>query len=247
MSKIPATALADFRAIDAQIKESAICYLSVAPDRDTPTSFKNLGEHAASLIREEKRLREIAFHLREIVTAVLRNFPENIFWDFDYLTSVLVAAALDNDSSDRKTLAATAEKIVILNDIFGENTRIRFRYVHDFLYGYDWAKWVKKSPRKNADIQPYDIPFLDYMIQRGRELFELIAANDSKYHKLRGTGHRNPFGFSREPDAEKRLFRQLAREGQIPLVAWEFNGAVEWQRPFAEIRKQQAISLGLGR
>ncbi len=244
---MPPTALADFLAIDNQIKKSAICYLSVAPERDVPTSFKKLGEHVAGLIREEERLREIAFYLREIVTAVLRNFPENIFWDFDYLTSVLVASALDDKRTNEKTLAATAEKIVLLNDIFGENTRIRFRYVHDFLYGYDWAKWVGKSPRENVNVQPYDIPFLDYMIQRGRELFELIAANDSKYHKLRGPGHRNPFGFSREPEAEKRLFRQLAREGQIPLVAWEFNGAVEWQRPFAEIRKQQAISLGLGR
>lgn len=244
---MPTTALADFLAIDNQIKKSAISYLSVAPDRDVPTSFKKLGEGAAGLIREEERLREIAFYLQEIVAAVLRNFPENIFWDFDYLTSVLVAAALEDKHTNEKTLAATAEKIVLLNDIFGENTRIRFRYVHDFLYGYDWAKWVGKSPGKNANVQPYDIPFLDYMIQRGKELFELIAANDSKYHKLRGAGHRNPFGFSREPEAEKQLFRQLAREDQMPLVAWEFNGAVEWQRPFAEIRKQQAISLGLGR
>lgn len=247
MSKIPATVLADFLAIDAQIKKSAICYLSVAPDRDVPTSFKALGEQVAGFVSEEKRLREIAFHLREIVAAVLRNFPENIFWDFDYLTSVLVASSLDDENANGKKLVATAERIVRLNDLFGENTRIRFRYVHDFLYGYDWAKWVGKSPRENADVQPYDIPFLDYMIQRGRELFELIAANDSKYHKLRGAGHRNPFGFSREPEAEKQLFRQLAREGQIPLVAWEFNGAVEWQRPFADIRKQQAISLGLAR
>ncbi|MBF0238620.1 MAG: ATP-binding protein, partial [SAR324 cluster bacterium] len=37
------------------------------------------------------------------------------------------------------------KKMIMLQELFGIQSPLKFRYVHDFMYGYDWIKWVQKD------------------------------------------------------------------------------------------------------
>ena len=54
------------------------------------------------------------------------------------------------------------------------------------------------------------------------------------------------FGFSREPEDELRLFRDLAARGLLPVEAWRLETAPTWDRPFTDLRAERARVLGLG-
>jgi hypothetical protein len=189
----------------------------------------------------------LARGLASIAAAMRRAFPGNIFGDLDYLAASLWRGAQRAPQGPLPFLREQCEQVATLQALFGQGTTIRFRYVHDFLYGFDWAKWVAREPNARSSVGPFDPEFLAFMGSRGHELLELIAqGRDPKYPPLPGGRPRNPFGFSREPAAEIALHQHLAREGLLPVEAWRIDAHPRWDRPFAELRRQQALRLGLG-
>lgn len=187
----------------------------------------------------------LADGLAAIAEAALAAFPGNVFWDFDFIAADLLGRARVEGAGGEALIAALSSRIAGLHRLYGGRTAIRFRYVHDFVYGFDWAKWVRREPSARASLGPHDPAFLDHMERRGGELLELIASDDATYPRLRDERHRNPFPFSREPADEYRLHRELARRGQIPVEAWRMDARPEWRRDHAELRRACARSIGL--
>jgi hypothetical protein len=194
----------------------------------------------------------LAHGLCELALAQTDAFPGNLFWDLD-----LIAAAIVHEAGGLAPELARAcvvdrfERMAALQHLYGRRTPINFSYVHDFVYGFDWAKWVAREPSLHADVPgPFSLPFLDYMQRRGRELLALIAADDSKYPSLDDDAPRNPFPFSREPEAEIRLHRELARRDLIPVPTWARDvdcrdWSTRWQIEFAQRRVEVANEIGL--
>lgn len=191
--------------------------LTLAPQRE---QARSLGALFEALVPDEHPSAWLfAQGLSRCARAQLRAFPENLFWDFDALAGSLWATL----SQEREVAFGEATALIAsLQPLYGSGSPIRFRYVHDFVYGYDWSKWVRRDSSRSAET-PFGLPFLRYSWRRGHELLALIAQDDKKYPKLRDGLPRNPFAFSREPDDEIRLFRRLAVEGSIPLKAWELD------------------------
>ncbi|MEM1417603.1 MAG: ferrochelatase, partial [Myxococcota bacterium] len=118
---------------------------------------------------------------------------------------------------------------------------------HDFLYAFDWSKWVREAPEERAAIGPFDRPFLERMVTRGRELVALIEARDLKYGPIPAGVDRNPFSFSRTPVDEARLWKDLAAVDGLPAKAWDPDAIPEWERDFYALREARARALGLAR
>lgn len=187
----------------------------------------------------------LADALVAIATAMRRAFPHNIFGDLERIADVLWRASADAEEPAAH-LREQGLRIAALHDRFGGGTSINFRYTHDFLYGFDWAKWVARDPSARATVGPYDLPFLAYTERRADELIELIdRGGDAKYPQLPDGLARNPFGFSREPSAEAELHVHLARRGLLPVQAWCSGTEPVWDRPFADLRAEAAVRLGL--
>jgi len=222
---------------------------SLAPDRDRATSLAALFE--ASAYDDEGLRIAFAHGLRRMALAQLRAFPENVYWDLDAPATALLEAGR------RDGVGAIAERsalVAALQDLFGRGSPIRFRYVHDFVYGFDWAKWIRRSGEDLArtdgsqpasSVPPFGLPFLRYTWRRGHELLQLIANDDEKYPKLTDGTMRNPFGFSREPADEARLFRDLAKRDLLPVRAWEREPVARWDRDYHAAREERAAALGL--
>ena len=219
--------------------------LSLAPGREAARSLATVARCLAAEAgnADGEVVAAWAEGLRALSRTVDESFPENLFFDTEALAGALLAAGVAGGVAP---VAEAVTVLVELHRLFGCATTIRFRYVHDFLYGFDWAKWVQRCPEERAGVGPFDLPFLVAMRARGAELLALIEANDDTYPRLRGPGHRNPFGFSREPEDEARLFRALAEHDELPVPAFAFQGPWRWQRPYAELRERRAASLGLG-
>ncbi len=188
---------------------------------------------------------ELARGLAEVVAAQAEHFPQNICCDLDYMAAELVRLAMQS-AEPGLWLRQRCAQLCRLQALYGRTTAIHFRYVHDLIYGFDWAKWVARGPNERAGIGQYDEVFLDYLEQRGDELLELIAEDDAVYGQLAGDRPRNPFPFSREPAAELLLHRSLAIHKEIPISAWDAAATPQWNRPFAALRIARAQSLGLG-
>ncbi len=187
----------------------------------------------------------LAQGLVEVSAAQVSSFPENLYCDFEFMAADLLRrarAAVDPVG----LLSVRLAQIARLQRLYGGDTAIRFRYVHDFVYGYDWAKWVGRDPDLRAGVGPYDAVFLDHLEHRAHELLGLIAVDDPLYPGLPDEQARNPFPFSREPASELRLHRALAARGLIPLAAWDPDAQPVWSRPFAALRAELAATLGLG-
>ena len=181
-----------------------------------------------------------------IAVAMQESFPDNLFGDLEYLAASLWSGALATDDP-LAFIGAQSQHVVQLQRLFGGGTAIRFRYVHDFVYGYDWAKWVAREPSPRGNVGPFDPEFLAFMLHRGQELLVLIAeGRDTKYPPLPDGRPRNPFGFSREPAAEITLHEHLATHALLPLEAWRVDAMPRWNRPYARLRREAAIGLGLG-
>lgn len=187
----------------------------------------------------EPRREALAFGLADIVNAWADNFPENIFWDVDLLAQQLW------DLEDPAAIERQTRRIADLARGFGQQTEIRFQYVHDFLYGYDWCRWVARDPEEREHVGPFDPTFLTYLERRQGELLELIANDDAKYPRLEHGRPRNPFGFSRHKEDERRLLRVLAQRGDVPVETWRRHGRTTWDRPFSRIRERAAEELGI--
>ncbi|MBX3184949.1 MAG: ferrochelatase [Polyangiaceae bacterium] len=238
------------RAADAELERRGAPRRSLCPEERLATPLAALG---VRLSAELPIGAELAFAeaLSAIALAELGSFPGNLFWDLDFLAASLARQAAVAAEPTRH-LQRVAEEVVALQRVFG-GEEIHFRYAHDFIYGYDWAKWVKKAPAERAHVGPFELPFLRALRRRGDELLHLICVNDAEYPKLTerdpdgALEPRNPFGFAREPWAEEQLHRLLAAEGAIPVESWRLDARPVWDRPYQELRVERALSLGLAR
>ncbi|MBV1856996.1 MAG: ferrochelatase [Nannocystaceae bacterium] len=180
--------------------------------------------------------------LVQAMNAMLSAFPDNLLWDLEGLAArQLQQARLAADPA--ATLSLLWSRVAQLQHVFGRGGPIRFRYIHDFVYGFDWARWVAKDPDARQHVGPYDSAFVERMHRRGADLLELIAAGDPKYGPLAGPQSRNPFGFSRSPTDELALHRRLAEQDALPVRAWDRAAKPQWQRPYARLRDEAALAL----
>ena len=156
----------------------------------------------------------------------------------------LAREAVGSGGADRIT--QTSQVLVELHETFGMRSALRFRYVHDFLYGYDWARWCQRDTPGRAGVGPYDLPFLISLAARGKQLVAAVErGEDDLYRPLDGERARNVFSFSRKPADEERLLRALVRERGIPLEAWRAEASGRWREPFARMRLNRARALNI--
>lgn len=215
------------------------------PVRERATALEDLGL-AMSARLSDAAIEAWTDGLLATVRSILEHFPDNLLWDLDHLAAGVAREAVREPSRAVERVRASFGEIVELHALFGRATPIRFRYAHDFVYGFDWAKWVRRAPAERACHGPFDLVFLRAMRARGEELLELIAHDDAKYPRLRDEERaRNPFPFSREPSAELALYADLARRGLIPVPAWSIDAPPVWDAPYAEEREARARALGL--
>ena len=180
--------------------------------------------------------------LRLLEEELFEHFPENIFADFDLLIAHIITKAKQTYSPS-KYLMERCEFISKLFALYGSNSIIRFQYVHDFIYGFDWARWVQKSPNLRGNVGPFDRVFLDHLFLRGNEICTLIKKNNAKYPKLASHKMRNPFPFSRSPQDEILLHGTLAKKNLIPVTSWSINGKFSHAWDFHKKRIDQANIL----
>ncbi|MBH8552058.1 hypothetical protein I8751_06660 [Nostocaceae cyanobacterium CENA357] len=233
-----------FTYLDEILVQHSINLLSLNPKKSLITSFAELENFIAAQTTDMQLISHLYSTLEVILDALLQNFPENIFWDFDFMvSSMLRQALLSDDGAD--FLEYFANKMVSLIELFGIKKEVRFRYIHDFMYGFVWAKWVQKEPHNRAHIEPFSLCFLDYLLIKGQELVHRISLDQVSFYKLCDTGFRNPFSFSREPEDEYRLLTYLAGKQLIPVAAWNWNAHPVWNKPFEEMRQQLSVKLNI--
>ncbi|MGB5546778.1 MAG: hypothetical protein WCB63_19295 [Polyangiales bacterium] len=228
--------------VEARIQRSRFGALSLDPGRSAASSPTEL----VSSLADSRQLPHLAAAACAVAEAQLRSFPENIFWDFDfYLGSIHLDASAAPDYASY--LEEVTRMTVGLMTLYGQQSVIRFRYVHDFMYGFDWARWVRRSPEARRGIEPFGIDFLRRTESRGRDILTLINEDDDWYPKLADDTSRNPFPFSREPEEELALYRRLAEKACVPVEAWRLDARPDASRDFDALREDVAASLGLGR
>jgi hypothetical protein len=130
--------------------------------------------------------------------------------------------------------------------IFGIHSSVKFRYIHDFIYGYDWLKWTLEKKGSLEIESPLGEPFLNYITNRGKELKNLIENNDKNYPELKEP-FRNPFLFVRSTQEEEILHSNLSIEHLIPLEAWNLFAIPKSDKNYSEIRTKRALELGIDR
>lgn len=215
--------------------------VSLAPLRHWASDPRMLAAELARASEDERRVRAAARALDRTVRTIAESFPENIFCDLDYLSTCFFHAGTPPQ------IDQLGDRVVGLLRGFGCASAIRFRYVHDFLYGFDWARWVRKEPATRAHVGPFDLEFLAYLERRQRELTARIEAGDTELGALEPGAYRNPFCFARTPLEETTLHITLAERDLIPVKAWRRDGARSWQRAFTELRAELAERLGFSR
>ncbi|QLE56957.1 hypothetical protein [Nostoc sp. TCL26-01] len=232
-----------FQFLDDILTQSQINSLTLNPQKTMMTSFVELGNLITEETTDTDLINTLCYTLEIIVNAQLKNFPENIFWDFDFMVSSMLNLALAAQEGGVAFLEAFGQKMVCLTEMFGIQNEIRFRYVHDFIYGFDWARWVQKDSAIRAGIEPFSLYFLDYLLAKGKEILQRIDQGQSQSYNLCATGFRNPFIFSREPEDEYLLLTHLAEKQLIPVPAWNWHAIPVWNQPFQEMRQQLAVKL----
>ena len=212
---------------------------TLAPHRELARSPLEILDVAFTSEDSVSLRRDVCDGFADVLDAMLQAFPGNLFWDLE----ALVASQIRRGRSGGD-VQTNLESIALLQRRFGQQGPIRFRYVHDFLYGFDWAKWVAKDPGERKMIGPFDPPFVAHMHRRAGEIVDAIdRGTDAKYARLQEGESRNPFGFSREPSEEIALHQALAREGNLPLEAWRLDAVPRFGDDFALKRENMAHRL----
>src|SRR5215471_7997844 len=232
-------ALDRLAAMDEHLQAVVPLPRSLCPSRERATSLQAIGEALLTAPQDDAVVRAFADGLCLLVETKVDQFPDNIFWDVDYLAACLLALG------DAHAIYDRTAHIVRVHEGFGRASPIGFRYVHDFMYGYDWARWVAHDPAQRHTIGPFDTAFLYHLEERRSELVDLIAAHDAQWQATPDGVHHNPFRFAREPEDERRLHEALARDNLIPVHAWRFDGTRDWTRPYTDIREAYAEKLRL--
>ncbi len=228
--------------LEASINQCPSGPLTLDPGR---SSASPLSEVVSSLA-DSSQSPHLAAAAAAVAEAQLESFPENLFWDFDfYLASIHRRASTTPDYPGY--LEQVTSLTVGLMRLYGQQSAIRFRYVHDFIYGFDWARWVRRDPDARTQVEPFGLAFLKQTESRGRDIITLIESDDDWYPRLTDGDIRNPFPFAREPEDELALYRLLARRGDVPVQAWRIDAVTDASRDFDALREDAAGSLGIGR
>jgi hypothetical protein len=258
---------ADFEAVandDEAQPRGSLAPMANASAEPRATTYRALEATEGSRLPPAARM-ALRAGLVDVDRALRAHFPDNVYGDLDAMVHDFVAAVLDLDPP--LAAAALTRRFAAVSELFsryGEHGPIRFRYAHDLLYGFDWAKWRWRAAHGErgvgevaspvfGDPGPWSLPFLKRMRCRACELEGLIAAGDETYPPLDDVEpegdapHRNPFRFARDLDAERRLYRELATSELIPVAAWssEVGRRDVWARPYAALREELARKLGL--
>ncbi|MEA5514114.1 hypothetical protein [Nodularia sp. UHCC 0506] len=232
-----------FQCLDEILVQESVNPLTLNPHQTLITNFVELENLITASITDQKFIVALRDNLEIIIYAQVQNFPENIFWDFDFMVGSMVRQALVADEGAIAFLECFSHKMVVLIELFGIKKEIRFRYVHDFMYGFDWARWVQKEPQTRSNSEPFSLMFLDDLLMKGEKLIKHINYGQVTSYNLGNTGYRNPFDFSREPEDEHLLLTSLAKEKLIPVEAWNWDTSPVWNKPFQEMRQQLALKL----
>ena len=233
---------ATLESTQARIRATRWGALTLDPERNKATPLAELVDRLAV----GAQLDALASTAAAVASAQLDSFPENVFWDFDhYLASVHGRASCYEDYASE--LAVTTRATVRLMHLYGQRSRIRFRYVHDFMYGFDWARWVRRDRQQRSGLGAFDPAFLRHSEDRGRRILELIERDDHWYPRLDDGVARNPFPFARDPEHELALYRDLASRKLIPVEAWRIDAVPDCSRDYDALRESRAQVLGLRR
>ena len=229
----------DLEQADDMIASTSRGRLTLASGETEATPLKDLVIEIAGTNRGD----ELARFVAQVAKAQLNNFPDNLFWDFGYYAK---STWVDASQSDDEVayLRERAKTAIRLMEIYGQQSPIRFRYVHDFLYGFDWARWVRRSLERKVH-GPFGRAFLEYSNIRAEEILTLIEVDDEKYPQLKNNKSRNPFPFIREPEQEEALCRMLAASDLIPVKTWDIDAVPVWDVDFEAGRTRCAQSLGI--
>ncbi|NRA31948.1 MAG: hypothetical protein HRU17_01285 [Polyangiaceae bacterium] len=215
------------------------CIESVAPLRGT---LNPKASRATSLVQLGESLSPpVGAALADIALSIVRSFPGNLFWDFDWCAQTLTQIEWEGSAALNRTVSAVTE----LQELFGPRTAIRFAYAHDFIYGFDWAKWCWADRAAREYCGPLSEPFLEAMRRRALEIQTLIVEEDRVYPSVKGP--RNAFGFARDVASERRLHRALVQACGIPLRAWEQGATPEIDRNYRAWRSVTAERLELAK
>lgn len=241
---LPAPARATLVAADRSLDDHAWGRRSLAPGREQSRSLLEVCAAAAVPTDHAQTLMMLATGVAELADAQRESFPDNLCCDLDFLVAHTLrrARATARPADD---VADRLGQVCRLQRLYGRDTAIRFSYVHDFVYGFDWAKWVGRDPDLRAGVGPFDTVFLDHLERRAHVMLGLIAVDDPVYGQIAEEQARNPFPFSREPAAELSLHRDLAARGLVPVAAWDPDANPTWHRAFATLRVERAAALGL--
>ncbi len=243
--RLPGAAVDRLAACEDALVRGGWVRRSLAPGRERARGLIDVCEAAARPGDDDGTLLALADGVVGLCAAMRSSFPDNLCCDLELVAAQVLRAArasVDPAAAVRGRLARMSG----LQRLYGEDTAIRFRYVHDFLYGFDWAKWVGRDPDLRQHVGPFDAVFLGHLERRAHELGLLIAGDDAVYGQLEGEHSRNPFPFSREPADELRLHRDLAARGLVPVAAWDPEARPSWRRAYAALRIERAAALGLG-
>lgn len=228
--------------VDSRIAATPHGALTLDPHRGTASALSELVERLA----DERQRPHLAIAASSVAEAQLECFPENLLWDFDFFLASVHGQA--TAATDYVACLEEATRVTVgLMRLYGQQSVIQFRYVHDFMYGFDWARWVRRDPESRAQVEPFSVQFLKQVEVRGQDILDLIEADDAVYPRIDDGAPRNPFPFSREPDEELRLYRSLSERGYIPIEAWRLDAQPDATRDFDAIRENTARRLGIDR
>lgn len=228
--------------LEARIEQRPLGALTLDPSRSSASSLTEV----VSNLADSRQCPHLTAAASSVAEAQLQSFPENLFWDFDFYLGSIHRHALS--TSDYAGYLGNATRITVgLMKLYGQQSAIRFRYVHDFMYGFDWARWIRRDPGGHEGVEPFGLDFLRQIESRGRDIIALGEADDHWYPRLADGDSRNPFPFSRETGDELPLYRLLAERGDVPVEAWRLDARPDANRDFDALREEAARSLGLSR
>ncbi|TGL58139.1 hypothetical protein EHQ58_12210 [Leptospira ognonensis] len=219
--------------------------LSLNPEKNVTNSFLQIESFLKPFGLTDEHLKLVAENTLLIVESAVFHFPENIFWDFDFLIFRLTENSLFS-SDFKETFLTLSNQILKIFALFGAHSSIQFRYIHDLIYGYDWLKWMLEKRLLDENADPFGMPFLNYIHARGEELVCLIQKNDKDYPQIKGV-YRNPFLFSRTSEEEIKLHKDLSSSGNIPIEAWSIIATPRSDKNYSMIRLERSKELGIGK
>jgi len=220
---------------------------TLCPGRETAINSEFLETKLKSLLQSEGDWRAFEDFLLGFILTLQENFPGNLFYDLDYFLWSIVRTSKEEEFVFQNELQKKKDLIQKIFTTFGIHSKIKFQYAHDFLYGYDWCKWVREKQLGEKDITPFGYPFLLYILGRGKDMLQLVESDSLEYPSLEANSKsfRNPFLFQRSPSQEALVMRSLASEGKLPVLGWDLDFTPAPEVDFLKIRFERAQDLGI--